>query len=117
MAYSAEPGKKVAYTDDLRWRVVWQRLAKEKPFRDIAESLNIGLGTVHKQVIFSHHDLWAHRNIAASDKIEGKKQISSIIIPASSSLGWRFCCHGYYTHQESKFKLYSHFQLTLNLHV
>jgi len=47
MAYSAEPGKKVAYSDDLRWRVVWQRLAKEKPFRDIAASLNIGLGTVH----------------------------------------------------------------------
>ena len=47
MAYSAEPGKTVAYSDDLRWRVVWQRLGKEKPFRDIAESLNIGLGTVH----------------------------------------------------------------------
>jgi len=38
-------------------------------------------------------------------KVEGEKQISSIIIPTSSGLGWRFCCHGYYTHQESKFKL------------
>ena len=47
MAYSAEPGKTVAYSDDLRWRVVWQRLGKEKPCRDIAEIVNIGLGAVH----------------------------------------------------------------------
>lgn len=24
MAFSAEPGRKMAYTDDLRWRIVWQ---------------------------------------------------------------------------------------------
>ena len=47
MAFSAEPGRKMAYTDDLRWRIVWQRIAQEKPYRDIAKSLNISVGTVH----------------------------------------------------------------------
>ena len=39
--------KKIAHSDDLCWRVVWQSQAKEKPFRNIAESLNVGLGTVY----------------------------------------------------------------------
>ena len=36
MALSAEPGGKTAYSDDLRWRIVWQKIAQEKPYRDIA---------------------------------------------------------------------------------
>ena len=47
MAFSAEPGRKTAYSEDLRWRIVWQRIAQEKPYRDIAKSLNISVGTVH----------------------------------------------------------------------
>ena len=47
MAFSAESGRKAAYSDDLRWRIVWQRIAQEKPYRDIAKNLNISVGTVH----------------------------------------------------------------------
>ena len=47
MAFSAEPGRKTAYSDDLRWRIVWQQITQEKPYRDIAKSLNISVSTVH----------------------------------------------------------------------
>ena len=47
MAFSTEPGRTTPYSDDLRWRVVRQRLVKESSYRHIAESLDIALGTVH----------------------------------------------------------------------
>ena len=42
---SAEPGRKSAYLADLRWRVVWQRIAKEFSFRKIPLNLNIPCNT------------------------------------------------------------------------
>ena len=42
---SAEPGRKSAYSADLRWRVVWQRIAMELSFRRIALNLNISCST------------------------------------------------------------------------
>ena len=47
MALSAEPSRKTAYSDDLRWRIVWQRIVHDKPYIDIAQSLNISVGRVH----------------------------------------------------------------------
>ena len=47
MAYSAEPGRKAAYSEDLRWRVIWKKLCSEKSYREIAQNLDISLGTVH----------------------------------------------------------------------
>lgn len=44
---SAEPGRKTAYSVDLRWRVVWQRLALDLPLRAIASNLSISVGTAH----------------------------------------------------------------------
>lgn len=44
---SAEPGRKAPYSNDIRWRVVWQRIGMELKFRDIANNLCISLGTVH----------------------------------------------------------------------
>ena len=41
MARSAEPGRKAAYSVDLRWRVVWQRIVSGHSFRQIADNLNI----------------------------------------------------------------------------
>jgi len=35
MAYSAEPGRKAAYSEDLRWRVIWKRLCSEKSYWEI----------------------------------------------------------------------------------
>ena len=42
---SAEPGRKSAYSADLRWRIVWQRIAMELSFRQIALNLNISCST------------------------------------------------------------------------
>ena len=42
---SAEPGHRRAYHSDLRWQVVWQRLALELSFRQIASRLNIAVST------------------------------------------------------------------------
>ena len=42
---SAEPGRKTAYLVDLRWRVIYQRLAKELSFEAIAQNLSISRST------------------------------------------------------------------------
>ena len=46
-AFSAEPGCTTAYSDDLWWRVVWQRLVRELSFSEIAKNLNIAVGTAN----------------------------------------------------------------------
>ncbi len=48
MAVSAEPGRKKAYSSDLRWRMVYQRIAMELPLEDIARKLNVAVSTVHR---------------------------------------------------------------------
>ena len=44
---SAEPGRKAPYAADLRWRMIWQRIGMELPYRTIASNLNVALGTVY----------------------------------------------------------------------
>lgn len=48
MSSSAEPGRKKAYAIDLRWRIIYQRLAQELPYQTIARNLNIATSTVHR---------------------------------------------------------------------
>ncbi len=48
MARSAEPNRKKAYSVDLRWRVVYQRIAVNLPFKDIAANLNIAISTAYR---------------------------------------------------------------------
>lgn len=48
---SAEPGRKTAYSPDIGWRVVWQRLAMQSSFEAIALRLQIAPSTAHR--IFS----------------------------------------------------------------
>lgn len=48
MSMSMEPGRKAPYSADLRWRVVWKRLARESSFKDIANSLQISPSTAHR---------------------------------------------------------------------
>ena len=48
MATSAEPARKVGYSPDMGWRVVWQRVGMGLSFRSIALRLQICLGTAHK---------------------------------------------------------------------
>ena len=44
---SAEPGRKTAYSNDLRWRIVYQRIAVNLPLVKIAQNLNVAVSTVH----------------------------------------------------------------------
>ena len=44
---SCEPGRKAAYSSDLRHRVIWQRFAMELQFRTIAKNLSVSVGTVY----------------------------------------------------------------------
>lgn len=44
---SAEPGRKAPYSNDLRWRIVWQRTGMDLSFRNIARNLNISISTAH----------------------------------------------------------------------
>ena len=45
---SAEPNRKKAYTADIRWRIVYQRMALELSFTDIAKNLNIARSTAYR---------------------------------------------------------------------
>lgn len=42
-----EPGRRSAYSDDIRWRIIWQKVEMGLTFRRIAANLNVSLGTVH----------------------------------------------------------------------
>ena len=44
----AEPGRKRAYSVDIRWRVVYQRIGMELHFHEIANRLNIATSTAHR---------------------------------------------------------------------
>lgn len=45
---SAEPSRTIAYSDDIRWRVVWRRIGLEMTFKDIAFHLQIAPSTAHR---------------------------------------------------------------------
>lgn len=44
---SAEPARTAPYANDLRWRVIWQRIALDLPFRAISQNLCIAVGTAY----------------------------------------------------------------------
>ena len=50
MAFSCESKRSSAYHKDLRWRMVWQRIALNKTFTEIAANLCVDQATV-KRVI------------------------------------------------------------------
>ena len=45
---SSERSRTLPYSNDIRWRMVWQRLSKNLTFSEIAERLNVSLSTVHR---------------------------------------------------------------------
>ena len=45
---SCEPHRRVPYSPDLRWRIVWQRIGMEQNFRTIASNLNVAVGMVYR---------------------------------------------------------------------
>ena len=52
---SCEPGRKSAYSSDLRYRMVWQRIAMELSVRKVAHNLSVSVGTVYNTCkLFEH---------------------------------------------------------------
>ena len=47
---SCETGRTSAYSEDIRWRMVYQRICLRKSYRDIAECLNVDSSTVRRTV-------------------------------------------------------------------
>ena len=45
---TAEPWRKAPYTKDLRWRVVWKKLAHKATFDEISRQLNISVSTAQR---------------------------------------------------------------------
>lgn len=45
---SAEPAQTAAYSTDIRWRVVWQRVGMGLTFQQIASRLQIGITTAYR---------------------------------------------------------------------
>jgi len=45
---SAEPGRKKGYSSDIGWRIVYQRMALDYSFKDVATALNIAPSTAHR---------------------------------------------------------------------
>ena len=50
MAYSCEPRRKRAYSNDLRWRMVWQREVLDYTYEEVARNLNVDVSTVWRVV-------------------------------------------------------------------
>lgn len=47
MSRSAEPARRSPYSNDLRWRIVWQRIALDLGYQEIAKNLNISTSTAY----------------------------------------------------------------------
>ena len=47
---SYEPNRTRAYSNDLRWRMVYQRLGLDLTFKTIANNLGVDISTVHRNV-------------------------------------------------------------------
>lgn len=45
-SYSCEPGRRKAYTEEFRWRMVWQKEVMRLSLTDIAKNLNVSRSTV-----------------------------------------------------------------------
>ena len=67
---SAEPARTTAYSPDIGWRVVWQRIGMGLTFKEIATRLQIGVGTAHR--VYTRYvdtgDVAAHKQPERPDK-------------------------------------------------
>ena len=50
MAFSCEKGRTSAYSEDLRWRMVWQSQALSLPSATVARNLGVDISTVRRTV-------------------------------------------------------------------
>ena len=48
MMSSAEPGRRKAYANDFRWRIVYERIGMHLPLEKIARNLNVSTSTANR---------------------------------------------------------------------
>ena len=77
MLRSAEPTRRAAYSQDLRWRVVWQRLALDLRYLLIARNLNISVGTAHNifKLFEATGDVEPKKPIPREHKLDGHHEL------------------------------------------
>ena len=61
---SYERARTNAYSEDLRWRIIYQRLALDYSLQRVADNLGVGVATVQK-LSFLHHITFATHEVAA----------------------------------------------------
>ena len=71
MALSAEPGRKAPYSNNLRLRIVWQKIGKELSCWEIANNLNVSTGTVSN--ILKRFEETGKVNPTSSNRQESRK--------------------------------------------
>ena len=74
MAFSCEPRQKSAYSNDLWWRMVWQREVLGYKYQVVAQNLNVDLSTVWRIVKL-------FRNLGSVDKKHYSQSISQKLTP------------------------------------
>ena len=45
---SSQPSRSSAYSEDLRWKIIWQRFSLELPVKSVARNLSIDESTVRR---------------------------------------------------------------------
>ncbi len=58
---SCEPSRTSAYSEDLRWRIVWQREGLNKKCKDIASNLGVDAATVCRTLSLFRHTGSVHK--------------------------------------------------------
>ena len=89
--YTCEPGRKKAYSEDLRWRMVWQRDVMGLKLREVAENLSVDISTVHRITKLFHNTGSIMKRAYPKDRRPTKKLTDAIptgIEGKSASLHW-----------------------------
>jgi len=72
MATSCEPLKCSAYSDDLRWRMVWQRLALGYTYKQIGANLGVDSSTVQRTTCLFERTGNVHKRPYPEGRLEKK---------------------------------------------
>ena len=55
---SSQPSRSSAYSEDLRWKIIWQRFSLELPVKSVARNLSIDESTVrHLHFVFERYSM------------------------------------------------------------
>ena len=80
MSFSAEPGRRKAYQSDMRWRIVYQKIALNYNYCNIARHLNILTTTAHRvYTIFKETGNVAPKNASPRRKLDSAQELFVIM--------------------------------------